>query len=494
MDSNEYYLKIQVHSLPLPKLKETAKQLENTLIEASYAYYNTEQPIMDDSKFDDDIKMLKLIYEKRPDIKPRNSIVDRVGAPPKSNNQIRLDPPMQSLEYVTGLMELTKKCRAIKNRLPIDTTPIYTVEYKYDGIAVEVFYDKGELVYCSTRGDKEFGDDITKNMKTLVSEMYLPEHISYTGPLKIRGEAIIYLETFDRYNKRLTASGTREPYKNPRNCISGLLRKQLSDEEVSLFLFSKGKNDPSCSVTFFPYTLIEIDNYPSEDVMYCIETQYKFLSDLGFYFGPDRKIIFNMQEYDIQDAFLDISTDRLKNRLLFVIDGIVIKLQYKTDQNILGQTKHSPRWGFAYKFPPCRMITNILGVELSVNSEGTITPVALLNPVVLDSVTVSKCSLFNFAKIEESNICVGDLIMAERAGDTIPKITSVYLRPIDRTPIEPPKKCPVCGSDVVLIGKKHLLTKVVCSTYEDPNSKCKEIIRNHNKTNNKMPKMVVPYM
>jgi DNA ligase (NAD+) len=314
--------------------------------------------------------------------------------------------------------------------LPATAALPLIVEPKIDGISVSLLYESGKLMRAATRGDGHRGDDITKQV--LRAEA-VPARLGFVqGSMEVRGELYWPRPKFDAYNEGLRDAG-HEMIANPRNGCAGLIkRKELAGLET-------------IGITSFLYAV------PWAEGVKLPPTQagvLRWLSELGAQVYLDL-ITCALTAEEVLAACEAFGERRAG--LQFDTDGMVIKLDELKVYGVLGATGHHPHWGIAYKFPPERRRSVVLGVELGVGKTGKITPVALLEPVLVAGTTVSRASLHNFVEVARKGIRVGDSVIVEKAGDIIPQIVDVVLelRPADSVPIERPTHCPACHAELV---------------------------------------------
>ncbi len=304
------------------------------------------------------------------------------------------------------------------------------VEPKIDGVSVSLRYEHGKLAYAVTRGDGEKGDDVTKQV---VQAGAVPRTLDHTrGALEVRGELYWPRPRFEAWNEALRAQG-RETIANPRNGCAGMIkRKELAGLET-------------VGITCFLYSV------PWAEGVKLPPTQsglLRWLAELGAPVYLEHVTVANGVT-EVIAACEAFGASRAP--LPFDTDGMVIKIDELKHYNRLGATGHHPHWGIAYKFPPERKQTVVLGVELGVGKSGKITPVAQLAPVPVAGTTVARASLHNFVEVARKDVRIGDTVVVEKAGDIIPQIVDVVRdkRPADAQPIERPAHCPACGSAVV---------------------------------------------
>jgi DNA ligase (NAD+) len=304
----------------------------------------------------------------------------------------------------------------------------YAVELKIDGLAVSLRYEKGRLVLGATRGDGTTGDNVTNNIRTIRA---IPLSLGDNAPavLEVRGEVYMPKKAFAQLNEHREQQG-QALFANPRNAAAGSLKlldaKTTSQRKLSFFAYAIGQTNGS-----FAKTHLE-----------GLEKLKKF----GLPVNPHIKKAANIDE--VIKTCDKWETERFK--LDYQIDGMVIKVDSLDQRDMLGTTGRSPRWCISYKFPAEQAQTKILSIDVQVGKTGILTPVANFEPVQLAGTTVKRASLHNFDEVERLDICVGDTVIIEKAGEIIPQVIEVKkeLRPKDAKPFSPPVICPECGSNV----------------------------------------------
>lgn len=416
------------------EIKKKIQRLREEIEKHNYYYYVMDNPIISDAEYDRMMKELIELEEKYPEYKTPDSPSQKVGGKPRDEFKKFTHPePMLSLSNVYSEKEFLDFHNRIKKALGRDDFG-YVVEPKYDGLAVELIYKNGLLVVGSTRGDGTTGEDVTDNIKTIKTlplnlhrsakeKTFIPEE------LIVRGEVIIFKEDFKRLNEKRLEEG--EPlFANPRNAAAGSL-KQL-DPKVTA----------SRPLRIFIYSIVN----PSP----AIKTQFDFLryaKDLGL---PVSDYVKFARDLDEVIKFYNEMIGK-RHSLKFDIDGIVIKVNEFEYQNALGSIAKSPRWAVAFKFPPVQETTIVEDIIVQVGRTGALTPVAILRPVKVGGVTVSRATLHNQDEINRLDIRIGDAVLVQRAGDVIPEIVKVIIerRPEGTKKFVLPDKCPVCKSKVV---------------------------------------------
>lgn len=414
---------------------DVIKQMR-TLIDAlkthNNAYYVLDNPILEDSEYDQLRLSLLELEEAYPDLVQPDSPINQVGDVPLSAfTQVTHDIPMLSLGNVFEYDDLRDFMRRVNDRLnDAQKNPEYEIELKLDGLAVSLKYAYGKFVQAVTRGDGQTGEDITQNTKTIRNLPLWLADAADIELLEVRGEVLMPKAGFERLN-RLAEDNDQKTFANPRNAAAGSLR-QL---------------DPSIAASrplaFYAYSV-------NQGLPESIETQsaaLAWIGDIGFSVSAVR-VVQNPRE--AQEYYESVIEKRAK--LPFEIDGTVIKVNSLALQQQLGFLSREPRWATAYKFPAETVMTRLHSIEWQVGRTGQITPVGKLEPVKVGGVTVSNVTLHNFGEIQRLDVRAGDMVSVHRAGDVIPKVTRVWTdqRPENSTPVQLPSTCPVCDSPVVL--------------------------------------------
>lgn len=396
----------------------------------NYLYYVLDRPEISDAEYDRLFRELLKIEGAFPELATPTSPSQRVGAAPLEKFEpVRHTLPMLSLENAFDEGEMREFDARIKRFLATDEEIEYVCEMKMDGVAVELVYRDGELETGSTRGDGSTGEKITENLKTIPSVPLLLRP-PFPARLEVRGEVYMDLEDFQALNQEREEEGL-PAFANPRNATAGSLRQLDSSitarRPLRIFCYGTG--------------LVEGETPP---------THYRFLEQLrkwGLRVDPNGIRLVRGIE-----GGLAYYRELMKTRedLPFEIDGMVVKVNDLALQRELGEKTRTPRWAIAYKFPPRQAVTVIEDVQLQVGRTGAITPVALLRPVEVSGVTVSRASLHNWDEIGRLGVMKGDQVVVERAGDVIPDVVKALeeKRTGGETPIALPERCPECGSPV----------------------------------------------
>ena len=417
--------------------KEEAKtrieDLRKEIDRHNYRYYVLDDPVVSDAEYDKLMRELSDIENTFPEFFNPNSPTQRIGAKPlEAFSTVTHTTPMLSLANAMATEEVTdfdKRVKKLLNAADLD----YVMEVKIDGLAVELVYENGEFVLGSTRGDGYTGEDITQNLRTIRAipmKMIECPDISIPSLLEVRGEIYMGKKEFQDLNKRRELSG--EPlFANPRNAASGSVRqldpKIIAGRKLNIFCYAVGEIRGANVKTHFQFL--------------------EYLKKWGFRVNPYAKLCTNLTEALEYYKYLHDIRDSID----YEIDGTVIKVNRLDYQNALGAVSRSPRWAIAYKFEAHEETSKINRIDVQVGRTGALTPVAILEPVTVSGVEVSRATLHNEDEIRRKDIMIGDFVIVSRAGDVIPEVIRVIKE--KRTGIEDifemPDTCPVCGEQVV---------------------------------------------
>lgn len=423
---------ITFQDLTLSQAKEELSTLSDYLRQCDDAYYNQDNPVADDATYDRLRRRHKEIETHFPELIEQNSPSQTVGSQPTSGlKKIKHRVPMLSLDNVFNGEEFQEFINRIQRYLdlkPLDLEHLtFVAEPKIDGLSVNLTYEKGILTQASTRGDGTVGEDVTVNIKTIAS---LPQQLTGNVPdiMEIRGEVYISKEDFLKLNQEQEQANKRI-FANPRNAAAGSLR-QLDAEitrkrPLSLFVYAQGYSNQSIADTH--------DHF------------LKKLTAWGFDVNPLYQVVKNADEAE------KFQQDLMSKRsgLPYDIDGIVYKVNTITLQERLGFIGRSPRWATAWKFPAEQAITRLKKIDIQVGRTGALTPVALLEPINVGGVIVTRATLHNEDEIIRKDVRENDLVILQRAGDVIPQIVGVDPSTLETPRSESyqfPTDCPVCGA------------------------------------------------
>lgn len=412
-------------------IKKEIEKLVKELNYHNYRYYVLDSPVISDEEYDMMLRRLKELEEKWGYILP-DSPTQRVGAAPSEKfEKAEHREPMLSLDNAFSIEELRDFDARVKRLLGSSEEVEYTVEPKYDGLAVELSYKDGLLYKASTRGDGYVGEDITQNIKTIKAIPLRIEGVDkIPEEIDIRGEVYLNIDEFERINKERIEKG--EPvFANPRNAASGSVRQLDPSITASRRLYM------SC------YGIGYVKGIEFQSQIEFIE----WLKKARFPVPAYVKLAKGIEE--VIEAIKEI--EKLRQGYPFETDGAVVKVNSFELQRKLGTKTREPRWAIAYKYPAHQGITKLKDILASVGRTGVITPVAILEPVKIGGVTVSRSTLHNWDEVERKDIRVGDYVIVERAGEVIPHIIGVVKdrRTGEEKEVKIPEHCPVCGSKTV---------------------------------------------
>ncbi|MEC8025833.1 MAG: NAD-dependent DNA ligase LigA [Myxococcota bacterium] len=420
-------------------VKKRAQELRTLLQRHNYRYYVLNEPEVDDFVYDELFRELERLEEAHPVLRTPTSPTQRVGSPISSEfTAYTHRMPMLSLQNAMEPESLIDFDARIRRQLPTlePESPLqYVAEPKFDGLALELVYENGELTVGSTRGNGAVGENITPNVRTIRSIPLNLESTKRPVPklLEVRGEVYMRKDDFLRLNERRDAQGL-PTYQNPRNTAAGSLRQLDSSITAKRPL------------RFFAYAMGTLEGYEGPviqtqlDVLDALrDWKFPVFRDIAAHNGPGLVI-------DYWQHMLDTRHD-----LPMEIDGVVVKVNKLDLQNQLGQVSRSPRWAIAMKFPPEQKTTVVRDITITVGRTGALTPSAVLAPVLVGGVTVTKATLHNEDEIRRKDIRIGDHVLVQRAGDVIPEVVKVIVekRSGDLIPFVMPTVCPACGTPAV---------------------------------------------
>ena len=405
----------------MKQVQEEISKLVSLLNKYSYDYYVEDNPQISDTEYDTLYKQLEKLEENHPEYILENSPTQRVGDRVLDEfEKITHKIPMLSLSNTFSTEDLRDFDARVSKLVPGHNVE-YICELKIDGLAISIKYEDGRLVSAATRGDGSVGEDVTENIKTIFS---IPKVLKDNRTFEVRGEVYLPRKSFELLNSE-RESNNEVLFANPRNAAAGSLRQLDS------------KITAKRRLSAFIYSIVGDDSIVSQ------ENALNTAKEYNLPVNPNFKLCKNIDE--VID-YINYWTEHKKN-LPYDIDGIVIKVNSYSTQEEVGYTQKSPRWATAYKFPEEELATKLLDVELSVGRTGIITPVAILDPIVISGSTVSKASLHNKDIIEELDIHIGDMVVVKKAGEIIPKVVRVIreLRTEGSTKYTMPNTCPSCG-------------------------------------------------
>jgi DNA ligase (NAD+) len=426
-----------------PELKaaKRAEELRSELRRHEHLYYVMDAPAISDAGYDALMKELKLIEAEHPELLTADSPTQRVGGKPAEGFlKVRHSRPMLSLDNAYSAEELAdwdRRVRELAGKLPVE----YTAELKLDGLSAALRYEPAEdggarLAYGLTRGDGQVGEDVTTNIRTIRSVPLLIDatRLAELGlPLafEVRGECVMPEKGFELLNEEREREGL-PPAVNPRNAAAGTLRTL----EPSIVANRR--------LVFFAYfLLVEGDYWPRGQT-----ATLDALTTLGFRVNPHRGRVDSVAD---MEKFIH-NAEAARATLGYEIDGVVLKVDAHATQQRLGYTGRAPRWAIAYKFTAESAITKLEGIMITVGRTGKLTPTAMLTPVFVGGVTVSRATLHNADFIDRMGLLIGDWVKVERGGDVIPKVVEVVEdaeHPRGTIRFVFPSECPECHNEVV---------------------------------------------
>jgi DNA ligase (NAD+) len=409
-----------------------AQKLREQIEYHSYRYFVLDDPELSDAEFDRLFDELQRLEGEHPDLRDPNSPTQRVGAPPSEKfRKVAHLTPMGSLDKVTTEDDLRKWADDIRKRLDSDEPVAYVTEPKIDGSAVNLVYESGSFARGETRGDGMQGEDVTPNLRTIRAiplQLRTMDGERPPATLEVRGEVYMSLTSFNRLNERLVAEG-KKTAPNPRNAAAGSLRQLnpniTAERNLSIWLYGFGQVD---GVAF--------------------TSQYEaiqWLRERGLRTNP-----YTERHESIEDvARVCREWEGRRHELDYEIDGIVIKVDSLDQQARLGALHNRPRWARAFKWAPLTAQTKLLKIAIRVGRTGALNPWAILEPVEVGGVTVSRATLHNEEDINRKQIREGDIVIVQRAGDVIPQIVGpAGAHQRGTKPFKMPERCPLCDAKV----------------------------------------------
>jgi DNA ligase (NAD+) len=398
-----------------------------------YLYHVKGEPELSDGAYDDLFRRLQALEAEHPELVTPDSPTQRVGADPRTDlPTVAHEAPMLSLDSSKDPDELRRFDERIRKGVDGHEV-VYVLEPKLDGVSIELVYEEGVLTRAVTRGNGREGEAVTENVRTIGSVPLRLRGDARPVPrmLSVRGEVLMRLSAFERLNEGLLEQGS-EAFANPRNATSGALRQLDSSITASRPL--------EC----LAYDILAVDGAVFRSDLESVGA----LREWGLVVPERIETARTVEEILAYHAGFERDRDTLD----YEIDGIVVKLDALDDRADLGSTSHHPRWAMAFKFEPRKEVTRIDRIAVQVGRTGVLTPVALLRPVEVGGVTVSRATLHNREELERKDVREGDHVRIQRAGDVIPQVVEVVERPAgagERSgPFLMPTHCPNCGTEV----------------------------------------------
>jgi DNA ligase (NAD+) len=408
------------------RLDELRDQVDHHL----HRYHVLDEPEISDAEYDRLYDELKALEEEHPDLITLDSPTQRVGAPPSERFQkVQHLTPMGSLEKVTDDESLLKWADDVRKRLDSDEPVAYVIEPKIDGLAINLTYEDARLARGATRGDGVQGEDVTVNLRTIPSVPLKMRGDGLPSVAEVRGEVYMPLSGFRELNERIAELGQKLA-PNPRNAAAGSLRQKDSSITASRPL------------AVWVYGVGALEGVQLDSQWETLE----WLREHGFRTNPFAERLESIEEV----AKRCTEWERKRAELDYEIDGIVIKVDSLEQQAVLGALHSRPRWARAFKWAPMTAETTLNKIAIRVGRTGALNPWAMLEPVQVGGVTVSRATLHNEDDINRKDIREGDRVIVQRAGDVIPQIVGPAGEHQPGTkPFKMPKKCPLCGEKIV---------------------------------------------
>lgn len=447
--------------------EQTIAQLVQQLNQYAYEYYTLDNPSVPDSEYDQLYRQLEALEAAYPHLRLPESPTQRVGgailAAFKSvahqvpmlslNNAFSPQDEQGQFNYAETLAFNERVCKDLAT-----SSLEYTIEPKFDGLAVSLIYENGILIQAATRGDGAVGEEVTENIKTIRNIPLKLHGQVLPRLLEVRGEVLMLKADFMALNQRQEAN-QQKPFANPRNAAAGSLR-QLNSRIVA-----------ERKLYFFAYAIAQIEGWEGANEIQTHSEELNWLHSLGFSLPENEwRVCANIDE--VLQAYEALAEKRAN--LPYEIDGMVIKVNNLAAQQQLGFVSRAPRWAIAHKFPAQEVLTQVQAIDVQVGRTGAITPVARLAPVTVGGVMVTNATLHNQDEVARKDVRVGDSVIVRRAGDVIPEVVRVVLarRPMIAVSEQPqaslfddapenqqtiprypafrlPENCPVCGSEIV---------------------------------------------
>lgn len=409
------------------RLAARAAELRHQIEEANYQYYVLDKPVLTDAEYDQLMLELQQIEREHPELQTPDSPTQRVGEKPAQEAAQHRHPlPMLSLANARSEQELRDWYRRAKNILP-DATFSYVCELKIDGLAMALTYEKGRLIIGATRGDGLIGEDWTANVRTIRSIPHRLHDGHIPNRVEVRGEIYMPIEGFEKLNEALNQD---KLFANPRNAAAGSLRQK--DPRITA----------QRPLDFFGYQIgyIEGPNVSSQ------WGALQRIKEWGFPVNPHIALVHSLEE--VMEYCNKWEQERFN--LPYEIDGVVIKINDRAQQEELGSVGRDPRWAIAFKYPPVQVATRLLDIGINIGRTGAVNPYAILEPIAIRGVTVSRAALHNEGDIQRKDLRIGDWVLVQRAGEVIPQVVKPVVE--RRTGTEQvyrlPERCPLCNTPI----------------------------------------------
>ena len=413
-------------------VKKEIEDLREKLRYHEYRYYVLDEPEISDAAYDRMMNRLKELEAAHPELVTPDSLTVRVGGAPRDGfSTVRHARAMLSLDNAfsyDALREWDRRVREGSGQQKIE----YIAEHKFDGLSISLQYKDGVLTRGVTRGDGTTGEDVTPNVKTIRSiplrvDAAVLKKNKLPSEFEVRGEIMMTKKAFEALNRQQEQTGGKI-FVNARNSAAGAVR--VLDPAITA----------ARRLDFFSYYLLVDGKVPFPKHSDSLQA----LKQLRFRASDDWKLCAGIEAVT---AYCD-DWDAKREQLPYEIDGVVVKVNSIAIQNELGYTSKAPRWAIAYKYPARQETTVVNDIIVQVGRTGTLTPVAVLEPVQVGGVTVSRSTLHNMDEIERLGLQIGDAVLIERAGEVIPHVLKVVKEGKNRKPFRMPKQCPECGSAI----------------------------------------------
>ena len=428
------------------ELTARAAVLRHQIEEANYQYHVNDNPVLTDAEYDQLMIELQRIEREHPELQTPDSPTQRVGAPVQDVAQHRHPLPMLSLANARNEQELQAWQKRAQTILP-NATFTYVCELKIDGLAMALTYEQGRLTIGASRGDGLIGEDWTANVRTIHS---LPQKLrgdAIPSKVEVRGEIYMPIKSFEQLNEEMSASRL---FANPRNAAAGSLRQK------------DPRNTATRNLNFFGYQIGYIQGMQISSHWEALQ----LIRDWGFPVNPHVQLAQNL------DEVLEYCNKWEKERfnLPYEIDGVVIKINDLAHQEELGTVARDPRWAIAFKYPPIQVATRLLDIRVNIGRTGSVNPWAVLEPINIRGVTVSRASLHNEGDIQRKDLRIGDWVLVQRAGEVIPQVVKPVLerRTGEEQVYQLPERCPFCDTPIERVPDQAM---AYC-----PNKQCPERI------------------
>jgi DNA ligase (NAD+) len=413
-------------------VRKELEELREKIRQHEYLYYVADEPVISDAAFDRLMNRLKEIEAQHPELITGDSPSVRVGGTPREGfTTVQHVRRMLSLDNAFSGDALRDFDRRVREGIGQEKIG-YIAEHKFDGLSISLQYEDGVLVRGVTRGDGTTGEDVTPNVKTIRSiplrmDKNILKNVKLPTDFEVRGEVMMTRKAFEALNRHQEEVGGKI-FVNARNSAAGAVR--VLDPSITAHR----------KLDFFAYYLFVEGKVPFAKH----STSLEALKELRFRASDDWKLCTGIEEVI---AYCD-AWDEKRAKLPYEIDGVVVKVNSTGIQNELGYTSKSPRWAIAYKYPARQETTVVQDIRVQVGRTGALTPVAILEPVVVGGVTVSRSTLHNMDEVERLGLQIGDTVLIERAGEVIPHVLKVVKEGKHRKPFQMPVNCPECGSTI----------------------------------------------